>query len=89
MSNPLVRYVAACGEVFSKIYTTAFKETLRTGVVATTLLSAGFATAATPGVGDAAPDFELPGSDGELHRLSDLRGKYVVLAFFPKAFTGG
>lgn len=42
-----------------------------------------------PGVGDPAPDFTLPGSDGEMHSLSDHRGRYVVIAFFPKAFTGG
>ena len=40
-------------------------------------------------VGDAAPDFELAGSDGGSHKLSDLRGQYVVLAFFPKAYTSG
>lgn len=34
-------------------------------------------------VGDAAPDFELPGSGGELYRLSDYRGRNVVLAFYP------
>lgn len=40
-------------------------------------------------VGSAAPDFELPGSDGNTHKLSDFAGQHVVLAFFPKAFTGG
>jgi peroxiredoxin Q/BCP len=40
-------------------------------------------------IGDVAPDFDLPGSDGERHRLFDYRGKFVVLAWFPKAFTGG
>jgi hypothetical protein len=40
-------------------------------------------------VGDMAPDFALPGSDGKVHRLSDYKGKTVVLAWFPKAFTGG
>lgn len=40
-------------------------------------------------VGDPAPDFALPGSDGKIHKLSDYRGKTVVLAWFPKAFTGG
>jgi peroxiredoxin Q/BCP len=41
-------------------------------------------------VGDMAPDFELPGSDGQIHRLSDYRGRAaVVLAWFPKAFTRG
>ena len=40
-------------------------------------------------VGDQAPPFELQGSDGKTHRLSDYKGKTVVLAWFPKAFTGG
>jgi hypothetical protein len=40
-------------------------------------------------VGDMAPDFSLPGSDGKTHKLSDYRGKTVVIAWFPKAFTGG
>ena len=44
---------------------------------------------AAPEVGDLAPDFTLPGSDGEQYTLSELRGKHVVIAFFPKAFTGG
>ena len=40
-------------------------------------------------VGDIAPDFTLPASDGETYSLSKLRGKTVVLAWFPKAFTAG
>lgn len=40
-------------------------------------------------VGDPAPDFELQGSDGKTYKLSDLKGTAVVLAWFPKAFTGG
>lgn len=40
--------------------------------------------------GDVAPDFALPGSDGNTYRLSDFRGKRaVVLAWFPRAFTSG
>lgn len=40
-------------------------------------------------VGDKAPDFELKGSDGKTYKLSDMQGKYVVIAWYPKAFTGG
>jgi len=46
--------------------------------------------APTPDVGDPAPPFRLPGSDGRTHSLADHAGKrVVVLAWFPKAFTGG
>jgi thioredoxin-dependent peroxiredoxin len=34
-------------------------------------------------VGDAAPDFELPGTGEKTYRLTDYRGKSVVLAFYP------
>lgn len=41
-------------------------------------------------VGDQAPDFTLKGSDGKTYSLKDFAGKQaVVLAWFPKAFTGG
>lgn len=49
----------------------------------------GLAHATDLKVGDSAPDFALAGSDGKVHRLSDYRGKAVVVAWFPKAFTGG
>jgi peroxiredoxin Q/BCP len=40
--------------------------------------------------GDPAPDFELQASDGKTYTLSQFKGKQaVVVAFFPKAFTGG
>ncbi len=54
-----------------------------------TAVFASFTLQAAPDVGDPAPDFTLPGSDGQSHTLSDLRGQHVVIAFFPKAFTGG
>ena len=40
-------------------------------------------------VGDDAPAFELPGTDGNTHSLAQYKGTTVVLAWFPKAFTGG
>jgi cytochrome oxidase Cu insertion factor (SCO1/SenC/PrrC family) len=64
-------------------------------------LFAGPAAAQTPGsggstppaelkVGDPAPDFTLPATDGKTYSLSkDLKGRWVVLAWFPKAFTAG
>ena len=43
-------------------------------------------------VGDQAPDFVLPGVEGGVrrdYRLSELRGRKVVLAFYPGDFTPG
>jgi len=60
----------------------------------TLILMAGFATgilnAADLKVGDAAPDFALQGSDGQTYKLSEFQGEQaVVIAWYPKAFTGG
>ena len=38
-------------------------------------------------MGDPAPDFELPGTGGKTYRLSDYRGRKVILAFYPGDFT--
>jgi len=46
-------------------------------------------SAAVLKVGDMAPDFTLPASDGRTYTLTELRGRHVVLAWFPKAFTAG
>jgi peroxiredoxin Q/BCP len=55
-----------------------------------TLTLAAAAPAKGPDVGDPAPAFTLPGSDGKTHSLADFKGKrVVVIAWFPKAFTGG
>ena len=42
-----------------------------------------------PAVGETASDFELPNQDGEMVKLSDFRGKKVILFAFPKADTPG
>lgn len=54
------------------------------------LLISGSVRAADLKKGDTAPDFELPGSDGKKYKLSSFKGKQaVVIAWYPKAFTGG
>jgi peroxiredoxin Q/BCP len=62
--------------------------------VATGITNAAFGRIAPTHVdlhaGDQAPEFALPASDGRTYRLSDFRGRQaVVIAWFPKAFTGG
>jgi thioredoxin-dependent peroxiredoxin len=44
---------------------------------------------ATPAVGSPAPDFSLTTNEGHAAGLKDFRGKWVVLYFYPKDFTGG
>ncbi len=40
-------------------------------------------------VGTKAPDFKLPDQNGEMHSLSDYKGKKVILYFYPKDNTSG
>jgi peroxiredoxin Q/BCP len=42
-----------------------------------------------PGVGEQAPEFELPDQTGQLHSLEDYRDQWVVLYFYPKNETPG
>lgn len=42
-----------------------------------------------PKEGSDAPDFSLPDQDGVMHKLSDYRGKWVLLYFYPKDNTPG
>ena len=54
------------------------------------LLAACASNAAELQVGDSAPNFSLAGSDGQIYSLAEFRDKqFVVIAFFPKAFTCG
>jgi peroxiredoxin Q/BCP len=39
--------------------------------------------------GDQPPDFTLPDQDGRLHRLSDYRGQWVLVYFYPEDDTPG
>jgi len=62
---------------------------LVSGILIATGLLASPAAAQDLKVGDQAPDFTLPGTDGKTYTLSQLKGHWVVLAWFPKAFTAG
>jgi thioredoxin-dependent peroxiredoxin len=42
-----------------------------------------------PAIGEIAPDFELQSDEGKPVRLSDYRGKKVILYFYPEDFTSG
>jgi peroxiredoxin Q/BCP len=70
-----------------------YEQSLAVAAAAVLLLAAGACASTAKAdlkAGDAAPAFELQGSDGKVHRLADHVGKRaVVLAWFPKAFTGG
>lgn len=67
---------------------TRFSRFLMTALLASVALVSHIAAAVE--VGDKAPDFSLPASDGNTYSLSQFAGdKPVIIAFFPKAFTGG
>ena len=38
---------------------------------------------------DIAPDFNLPDQDGKVHKLTDYKGRWLLLFFYPKDFTPG
>jgi thioredoxin-dependent peroxiredoxin len=70
------------------------------GLFAVSLALTGAACAADdpkkPGVGDKFPNIAVPATQAELVKkdakklsISDLKGKFVVIAFYPKALTGG
>jgi peroxiredoxin len=54
------------------------------------MLVTGFFSSAVPQVGETAPDFTVTDTDGKQYTLSQMvKQGPVILAFFPKAFTGG
>jgi peroxiredoxin Q/BCP len=68
---------------------------MRASFIPLTTLFAGLlclsnSAAAAPEVGDRAPGFSLKGSDGKTYSTADYKGKQaMVIAWYPKAFTGG
>ena len=73
-----------------------WNRTLRAALTLASALGLATAAGAEPAVGEAAPDFELMGSDGKTYLLTDFADATnpdhksgVVLAWFPKAFTPG
>lgn len=67
------------------------------GLLATLLVSlagaqpalAQWGTTPLPEIGAPAPEFALLDQSGQLRRLADFRGKWVVLYFYPRDFTSG
>ena len=59
------------------------------GLVLAGTLSMARASDPMPQVGQQAPDFTLPSQDGTSIDIKDLRGKWVVLYFYPKDMTTG
>jgi thioredoxin-dependent peroxiredoxin len=63
---------------------------LQGAAVAISLFFAGAVFAAdAPAVGSPAPAFKLQDQTGKWHTLSDYKGKWVVLYFYPKDYTPG
>ena len=58
-------------------------------LTAATLMLAAEQPQTPPAAGKAAPEFTLTSGEGSAVSLKDYRGKWVVLYFYPKDFTGG
>ncbi|HSQ70091.1 MAG TPA: peroxiredoxin [Steroidobacteraceae bacterium] len=58
-------------------------------LLAACLAYAGLALADSPAAGQPAPDFRLQDQQGQWHKLSDYKGKWVALYFYPKDDTPG
>ncbi|MEW6313310.1 MAG: peroxiredoxin [Pseudomonadota bacterium] len=69
---------------------------MKWAILATALCAVGFmvwsyraGAGEVPASGSVAPDFSLPDQSGQTHALSDYRGKWLVLYFYPKDDTPG
>ncbi len=58
-------------------------------IVTAVTVNAFIAPGEVPAVGAAAPSFKLVTNEGKEAKLSDFKGKWVVLYFYPKDFTSG
>ena len=58
-------------------------------LAAAAVVSTALAADTPPAVGSAAPSFTLTNNEGKNVNLSDFKGKWVVLYFYPKDFTSG
>ena len=67
----------------------AFFVAVITVFVAVVVVRARHIGAKAPSTGTAAPDFTLNSQDGKPVSLRELRGKWVILYFYPKDFTSG
>ncbi len=67
----------------------ALRKTLVTALVAMTASLCALAGDSSPAEGAAAPAFKLQDQAGKWHSLDQDQGKWVVLYFYPKDFTGG
>ena len=67
----------------------ALRRILVTAMVAVAASVCAQTPDASPAEGTAAPDFKLQDQKGDWHTLSENKGKWVVLYFYPKDFTSG
>src|SRR5882672_4225034 len=67
----------------------ALRRILVTAMIAATASVCAQTPAASPAEGAVAPPFKLQDQAGEWHTLEQYKGKWVVLYFYPKDFTGG
>ena len=67
----------------------ALRRTLVTALIAVTASVCAQSPAAAPAEGTAAPALKLQDQAGKWHTLEQYKGKWVVLYFYPKDFTGG
>lgn len=58
-------------------------------LIAITVAAKPVVTGEVPAAGTAAPTFKLTTNEGKRASLSDFKGKWVVLYFYPKDFTSG